>query len=150
MNIQPVHFQPLTFKADLKRMFDKGELPTVKKGFYGMPLDKKNVSREHLLPKSKGGATKEANIVLADKFINWQRSSQPLTKFAHEKEAVEYLEQFKGVVVPGHKFNGNRYIETVTKTLKRLGMDITEQVKQMMADTPGTVKDTVKHLDLKA
>lgn len=148
MQILPVQ-NPISFKADLKHLFDKGLLPEVEKGFYGTPLTKKNVSREHLLPHCKGGTRAEANIVLADKFLNNARGAKPIGNIADKKAAVEYLEQFKGIEIPEHKFNGNRYIETVTKTLKRLGMDITEQVKQMMADTPETIKETVKHIDLK-
>lgn len=146
MNITPM--SSISFKADLKRLFDKGKLPSVTHGFYGMPLTKENVSREHLLPRSLGGKTKESNIVLADKFINWQRSSQPLTKFAHEKEAVEYLEQFKDISLPD--FNGKTYIKNVASTLNRLGLDIREQARQIIEDAPSTIKEVGKHLDLKA
>lgn len=150
MLISAVQQNPISFKADLKHLFDKGLIPEVEKGFYGMRLTNKNVSREHLLPHCKGGTRNEANIVLADKFLNSARGAKPIGKVADPATAVDYLEQFKGIEIPEHKFSGDAYIMKVAKTLKRLGMDITEQVKQMMSDTPEAVKDTVKHIDFKA
>ena len=140
----------LSFTADIKHLFDKGLIPEVKRGFYGMPLTKKNVSREHLLPHCKGGTRSEANIVLADKFLNNLRGSKPIKEAADVDTAVEYLSQFKDVFIPEHKFDGNAYIMKVTKTLKRLGFDITDKVKQMMSSAPEGIKETVKHIDFKA
>ena len=140
----------VSFKSDIKRLFDKGLLPDVEKGFYGMPLTKKNVSREHLLPHCKGGTRNEANIVLADKFLNNLRGSKPIKDVADPDTAVEYLSQFKDVYLPEHKFDGNAYIMKITKTLKRLGMDIADKVKQMMNATSSGAKETVKQIDFKA
>ena len=149
MLVSAIQQNPISFKADLKHLFDKGLIPVVEKGFYGTPLTKKNVSREHLLPHCKGGTRAEANIVLADKFLNSARGAKPIGRVADPTTAVEYLEQFKGIEIPEHKFSGNNYIKNVTRTLKRLGMDITEQVKAMMSDAPETIKETAKHIDLK-
>lgn len=151
MQITPISsVSSFSFMADVKHLFDKGLLPGVEKGFYGQPLTKKNVSREHLLPHCKGGTRNEANIVLADKFLNNIRGSKPIKQVADPDTAVEYLEQFKGIVVPDHKFDGDAYIGKITKTLKRLGMDITDKVKEMMSSDTSVVKDTIKHIDLKA
>ena len=144
MQITPIQQPQISFTADLKRLFDKGLLPEVKKGFYGTDLSIGTVSREHLLPKCKGGTRCEANIVLADRFLNNTRGSQPIWKVADPEQAVEYLEQFKGINVPSHEFSGNKYIVKVFHTLKRLGLDLTEQFKEHGLDT--VVKKT-KHID---
>ena len=55
------------YSSPLKTIWKKGGLPTVKKGFYGDTLTKKNVSLEHLKARSKGGKTSLENLVLASK-----------------------------------------------------------------------------------
>lgn len=118
----------ISFKADLKRMFDRGLLPSVKKGFYGASLNLRNVTREHLLPASKGGLRIEENIVLADKVLNNERGVIPIWRVANKLNAVEYLKQFRDISVPQHKFNGNNYIKAIVRTLKRLGLDLTQDI----------------------
>lgn len=127
--INAVQTNQISFKADLKRLYDKGLLPQVKKGFYGVKLSIKNVTREHLLPKCKGGTRDERNIVLADAFLNNLRGTQPIKEAADRTKAVEYLEQFKDIHLPG--FNGKKYIAGIVRTLKGLGLDLTEQVKHL-------------------
>ena len=90
--IQPISLiQPLpqpTFQGrykmngsnpDLKALWDRGKLPTVKYGFYGDKLDFNTVTREHLLPKSKGGTNQIENLQvltvfenLAKRDMNWE------------------------------------------------------------------------------
>ena len=139
----------INFTADIKRLFDKGLIPEVKKGFYGNSLTSKNASREHLVPHCKGGTRTEANIVLADRLVNNIRGAKPIKDVADSDTAIEYLAQFKGIELPEHKFYGNAYIMKIAKTLKRLGMDIMQQAKQMISDSPETIKETTSHIDLK-
>lgn len=104
---------------DLKQLWDRGKLPTVKYGFYGDELTSENISREHLKPASLGGTKRFGNIVLASKANNQRRGNKEIGLFATLENARIYLSQFIDVKLP--EFNGNRYIKAVTETLKDLG-----------------------------
>ena len=110
------------YSHQLKTMWKKGLLPEVKKGFYGGELTLDNLSLEHLKPHSKGGRTTWENLVLATQKNNQARGNNPLTKFADIGKVKEHLLQFKDLKVG--KFNGNKYIKGIVKTLKKEGLDI--------------------------
>lgn len=106
----------------LKTQYLKGNLKTVKYGFYGDKLNKKNVSLEHLKPKSKGGKSELENFVLASKTRNQARGNKELSLFFDRENALRYLLQFVGV--KAENFNGDNYIKMIIRTLKNLGIDI--------------------------
>ena len=103
----------------LKTQYLKGNLKTVKYGFYGDRLTSKNVSLEHLLPKSKGGKSELDNFVLASKTRNQARGNKDIREFVDNEYAQRYLLQFVGIKV--ENFNGDNYIKTILNTLKKLG-----------------------------
>jgi len=111
---------PVTFgyKHQLKTQWLKGNMPTVKKGFYGDILTKDNVTLEHLLPHSQGGTTTADNLVLATDHNNFKRSNLPLKDFINYDAVEEYLEQFVDVFANG--FDGNEYIKAIRKTIKNI------------------------------
>lgn len=117
MRIQPIQSNNTTFGYShaLKTAWKKGQLPQVKKGFYGEKLTKKNVSLEHLKPKSQGGKTQWDNLVLADNKINNERGDKPLSEYINYKAMGEYLDQFKNIKVRG--FDGNKYIAMILETV---------------------------------
>ena len=92
-----------------------GLMPSVKKGLYGGTLTRNNVSIEHLIPSSKGGASNLDNYALATKSNNSYRKNQPLANFLTKEQAEKYLKQFKGINLPC--FNGDVYIKNVKKTI---------------------------------
>ena len=106
----------------LKTQYLRGKLKTVKYGFYGDRLNKKNVSLEHLKPKSKGGKSELENFVLASKIKNQARGNTDLSLFVDKEKAMRYLLQFVGVKVDN--FNGDNYIKMIIRTLKKLGIDL--------------------------
>ena len=106
----------------LKTQFLKGNLKTVKYGFYGDKLNKKNVSLEHLKPKSKGGKSELENFVLASKHKNQLRGNKDIKPFIDKETVLRYLLQFVGV--KANNFIGDNYIKAVIKTLKNLGVDL--------------------------
>ena len=124
MRINPVGSNPISFKYSnkLKTLFKAGDLPTVKHGFYGDELDIRNVSLEHLKPKSQGGLSKLFNYVLASPKQNNARSDKDLVSCFNPDAAKNYLKQFTDVEVKG--FIGNSYIKMILNTLKELGIDI--------------------------
>lgn len=110
------------YKNILKTQYLKGNLKTVKYGFYGDRLNKKNVSLEHLKPKSKGGKSELENFVLASKYRNQARGNKELALFIDKETVMRYLLQFVGV--KAENFNGDNYIKMILKTLKKLGVDL--------------------------
>jgi len=106
----------------LKTQWLKGNLKTVKYGFYGDVLTKKNVSLEHLKPKSKGGKSELDNFVLASKHKNQIRGNQDIRPFVDKECALRYLLQFVGV--KADNFLGDNYIKMIINTLKKLGVNL--------------------------
>ena len=115
MSVQPVSFG---YSHKLKTLYKQGKLPTVLKGFYGDVLTKDVISLEHLKPHSKGGKTVLNNLVLSSVRNNNKRGNKPLKDFLNPETMKEYLNQFKGLKVGN--FNGDKYIESITKTVKEL------------------------------
>ena len=131
--IPRIDTNPITFgyTTTISKLFKEGKLPSVVKGFYGgeLSIDPKSLQRasnEHLRPKSLGGQTTLANIVLATVENNSKRSNEPLSLFFKKDKAEEYWEQFKDLVVEYQKgnktkiFYGNRYIEESKATVKKI------------------------------
>ena len=99
---------------------------SVKYGFYGDRLNNKNVSIEHLKPKSKGGKSTLDNFVLASKEKNNLRGNKDIRNFAQREKILNYLYQFMGIKLPN--FNGDKYIADIIRTLNKLGIDLTKGV----------------------
>ena len=118
MKIQPHKSLSFRYSNPLKTLYKKGQLKSVKTGFYGGELTKKNVTLEHLKPHSKGGKTELSNLVLATDENNRKRGNKPLKDFLNPENVKKYLEQFKGIELEG--FNGNRYIRLIKETLRRI------------------------------
>lgn len=102
----------------LKTLYKRGQLPQVKKGFYGETLNLNNASLEHLKPISKGGKTELPNLVLASNVTNNKRGDKPLGDFINFKAMAIYLEQFKNI--KKRNFDGNQYIANILKTVGEL------------------------------
>lgn len=113
--IQPISFG---YKSVLKTQYLKGNMPEVKKGFYGGILKPENVTLEHVLPHSKGGKTTLSNLALAVDENNWKRGNKPLIQFFSQDAFDEYIEQFRLICLPD--FDGKKYIEALTKTIDRI------------------------------
>lgn len=106
----------------LKTQFLKGNLKGVKYGFYGDKLNKKNVSLEHLKPKSKGGKSALENFVLASKSKNQLRGNKDIRPFINKENVMRYLLQFVGIRIDN--FNGDMYIKAIIETLRKLGVEL--------------------------
>lgn len=101
---------------------EEGEITYCQEGFYGDRLTKCNLSLEHLKAKSKGGATTLDNLVLASREKNCLRGNDDIRNFFNKKFAMNYLSQFMGVKTK--KFNGDKYIASIIKTLGELGIEL--------------------------
>lgn len=138
--IPRIKTNPISFgyTTTISKLFKEGKLPSVVKGFYGgeLSIDPKSLQRasnEHLKPKSLGGATTLANIVLATVENNSKRSNEPLSNYFQKDKADEYWKQLENLIVEYQKgnkikiFDGNQYIEQSKATVKK----ILEQEKRL-------------------
>ena len=105
------------YSNELKTLFKKGLLPTVKVDAEGNLLTKKNASLDHIIPVSKGGKSYTGNFMLATKDFNSRRGNDPLSAWTTMEGLIRYLNQFIGVRIG--KFIGNNYIAEVLETLER-------------------------------
>ena len=101
----------------LKDYWLDDQLPTVTRGLYGNILTKKNVTLEHIQPKSKRGRDGMDNLALAVKDAHYRRRNRPLFKMLTKEKADRYLKQFEGIKLPD--FNGDLYIKRVNETIER-------------------------------
>ena len=106
------------YKWKVKKLYQKGKLPTVQYDISGRKLTKKNVTIDHVNPHSKGGRTEDDNLMLATKEFNQLRGNAPIWDFVTYEGLLKYIEQFIDVFVDG--FNGNKYIKSLLKTFEKL------------------------------
>lgn len=108
--------------SPLKKLYKKGKLPYVNKGFYGGKLTPDNVTLEHLKLFSEDGATSVDNLVLATKKNNHRRANRPIEEAFDKDSAIFYLKQFEKI--NPEVFDGEAYIKMIKSTLKTLGIDL--------------------------
>ena len=113
MGVQAVSFT--SYNSVLKTAWRKGKLPTVTRGIYGNILTQDNLSLEHIIPHSLGGATRLDNLMLAEKTANAQRGIKPLMDVITHEQLFDYLSQFIDVKLK--RFNGNDYIINIMKKI---------------------------------
>jgi hypothetical protein len=118
--IQPI--QPISFgySSILKDHWRKGRMPNVKIDIYGDEL--KDVTLEHLIPKSKGGASRLFNYALANASTNNARGNKALLECTTKENLEAWFMQFKDIKLP--KFNGNDYIKQTTSYLAKNGIKL--------------------------
>ena len=116
MEIQPVNSVSFGYSNQLKTLYKKGKLPTVQYDISGRKLTKKNVTLDHVIPKSKGGESVQENYMLATAEFNHLRGNKPIKDFMTNNGLVKYLSQFLGVFVDG--FSGDKYVKGLLKTLE--------------------------------
>lgn len=115
MQIKPADNVSFGYRHQLKTLWLKGKLPSVKFGVYGDKLTKDTVSLEHFKPVSQGGKTILGNLGLASKEKNNLRGSKPLREFLTLAGLKQYLEQFTGVKTKD--FNGDEYTHIIIKNI---------------------------------
>ena len=105
----------LTFQYNhpLKKAFDKGLLGKDFKGLYGIKLNRKNRTIEHVIPHSLGGGLNWGNTALADRTMNAKRGIKPIEEFVTFDMWKAYLKQFEKI--KNEYVNGMVYIKAICK-----------------------------------
>ena len=124
MKIEAINSLVFQYNHPIKKAFDKGLLPDVKKGLLGNPIDKKTRSIEHLTPKSLGGTLDWDNVAITHKLANSKRGVTPIEELVTKQMWIDYLKQF--VNVKNKFMDGMEYIRGLCKRFK---IDIKEIVK---------------------
>lgn len=103
------------YNHKLKTDFKKGLLPTVKFDVAGIKLNNKNVTLDHVIPKSLGGESNLFNYMLTSKWFNCFRGVVPLAKLITKKMFDKWAKQYEGITVCGVK--GEDYTEEIRKKI---------------------------------
>ena len=102
------------YSCELKRLYKKG-LVKIKYSFYGGKLNPKRMSVEHVVPRSKGGKSCQANYVFCNADQNSDRGNSPLVHYINWEAVGVYLKQFEGIKIKN--FNGDEYIKQVLSAI---------------------------------
>ena len=124
MKVESISSLGFKYNHPIKKAFDKGLLPDVKRGLLGNPIDKSTRSLEHLTPKSLGGTLDWNNVALTDKTANSKRGITPIEELVTKQMWIDYLKQF--VNVKNKFMDGVEYIRGLCKRFK---IDIKEVLK---------------------
>ena len=117
MRIQPTQRISFQYKWNVKSAFKKGKLPSVKVDASGRKLTVNNATVDHIIPHSKGGRTRDDNLMLATKEFNQLRGNKPLGDFITVKGFAKHLAQYIDVRVGD--FDGNEYILNVLRKVAK-------------------------------
>ena len=117
MRIQPTQRISFQYKWNVKSAFKKGKLPSVKVDASGRKLTVNNATVDHIIPHSKGGRTRDDNLMLATKEFNQLRGNKPLGDFITVKGFAKHLAQYIDIRVGD--FDGNEYILNVLRKVAK-------------------------------
>lgn len=113
MNVKGVCNISFGYNHPLKKAFDKGLLGKDFKGLYGIKLNSKNRTVEHIIPHSLGGGLNWGNTALADRTMNAKRGIKPIEDFVTFQMWKTYLKQF--IKIKNKYIDGMIYIKAICK-----------------------------------
>lgn len=113
MRVDVVNNVSFQYNHPLKKAFDKGLLGKDFKGLYGIKLNSKNRTVEHIIPHSLGGGLNWGNTALADRTMNAKRGIKPIEEFVTFDMWKSYLKQFEKI--KNEYVNGMHYIKEICK-----------------------------------
>ena len=113
MNVKGVCNISFGYNHPIKKAFDKGLLGKDFKDLYGIKLNSKNRTVEHIIPHSLGGGLNLGNVALADRLMNSIRGIKPIEDFVTFDMWKAYLKQFEKI--KNEYVNGMHYIKQICK-----------------------------------
>lgn len=117
MRVPPTQPNQPTFGYSwhVKKLYDKGKLPTVKFDISGRELTINNRTADHVIPKSKGGKLIDDNVMLATDEFNRLRGNRDIKDFITPEGFAKWAEQYLDVNVDG--FVGSKYVKGIINTI---------------------------------
>lgn len=97
MNVPAIQDSKLSFEgynSKLKIMYRQGKLPKDLIDMGGNKLNQKNLSVDHIIPFSKGGPTKDDNLVLTTKQFNNMRGNRPILEVTTKENIIKWVNQY--------------------------------------------------------
>lgn len=119
MDVKPINSQ-ITFNSRIKRLYKSGKIK-LDYDIYGLPLNKNNVTDEHIICKCFGGTSEESNIALATREMNNLRGCKPIEKFVTIKMVMKYINrllQDNPKIIEG--YNLVEYCNGILNTFQRV------------------------------
>lgn len=119
MNVEPIN-PNITFNSRIKRLYKTGKIK-LDYDLYGLPLNKNNVTDEHIICRCFGGSSEESNIALATREINNLRGCKPIEAFVTMKMVAKYIERLidnNPPIVDG--YNLIEYCNGILKTFQKI------------------------------
>lgn len=84
----------LGYNFKLKKLYRQGKLPKDLVDIGGNRLTQQNLSGDHAIPRSKGGKTNDANMMLATKQFNSLRGDRPLKEVTTMENLLKWAKQY--------------------------------------------------------
>ena len=111
--VNSVSFQGYNWRV--KKLFDQGKLPTVKRDISGRKLTRSNRTVDHVNPRSKGGKVTDENAMLATAEFNSLRGNRDIKDFITAEKFALWAEQYMEINVDG--FIGAKYVKGIINTI---------------------------------
>ena len=121
MQVPPIHHEPKPqptftgYNFELKRLFRQGKLPKDLIDLGGNKITQRNLSGDHIVPKSKGGKNTKDNMTIATKQFNSMRGNRPLKEVVTFENAIKWALKMMEIKVEG--FDGVQHVKDVFKVL---------------------------------
>ena len=110
-----ITFTGYNFK--LKKLYREGKLPNDLVDLGGNKLTQKNLSGDHGIPRSKGGKTTDANMILATKNFNNLRGNRPLREVVTVDNLIKWVNQYIQLE-PIEGFDFRKYVAGILKIIE--------------------------------
>lgn len=111
--INPVNF---CYKSVLKDEFKRGKIKLTK-DITGKPINKKNVTLDHTIPKARGGKSHLENYSLMNIEANMERNTDKLGKYIDLASLIDYIIVMLNVDL--EKLNGIEYLKKWLPNLRK-------------------------------
>ena len=112
--IEPT-FEGYNFK--LKKLFRQGKLPKDLVDIGGNKITQRNLSGDHIIPRSKGGKNTDDNMMIATKQFNSLRGNRPLKEVVTLDNVIKWALKMMDIKVDG--FDGVQHVKDVFKALDK-------------------------------
>ena len=102
------------YNFKLKKLYRQGKLPKDLIDMGGNKITQKNLSGDHIIPKSKGGKNTDDNMVIATKQFNSMRGNRPIKEVVTKENLAKWAEIYLSIP-PIDGFDFVAYVKNILK-----------------------------------